>query len=165
MHSLEILKEHRWLQKLIGSWAYEGEAEMVPGAPPEKMHGTENVRGIGEIWVQAEGHSHTPDGTPCNMMMTLGYDPAKQRFVGTWLGSMMTHLWVYEGSLDSADRVLTLNSHGPSFVSEGESGDYRDVIEMVSDDHRILTSQALGEDGQWRKFMTAHYRRQNGSVV
>jgi hypothetical protein len=30
----------------------------------------------------------------------------------------------------------------------------------VSDDHRELSSQVLGEDGQWQRFMTAHYRRQ-----
>jgi hypothetical protein len=36
---------------------------------------------------------------------------------------------------------------------------YQDIIEFVSADHRIMTSQILGEDGQWTQFMTAHYRR------
>jgi hypothetical protein len=36
---------------------------------------------------------------------------------------------------------------------------YKDAIEIVSPDHRILTSKALGDDGQWHQFMTAHYRR------
>ena len=36
---------------------------------------------------------------------------------------------------------------------------YQDVIEFKSDDHRVLTSRTLGDDGQWREFMTAHYRR------
>lgn len=26
---------------------------------------------------------------------------------------MMTHLWIYEGSLDQAGRVLTLDTEGP----------------------------------------------------
>ncbi len=36
---------------------------------------------------------------------------------------------------------------------------YKDVIEFLSDDHRVLSSQLLGEDGTWLKFMTAHCRR------
>ena len=38
------------------------------------------------------------------MIMTLGYDPQKKRFVGTLIGSMMTHLWVYDGALDAGRR-------------------------------------------------------------
>jgi Protein of unknown function (DUF1579) len=31
----------------------------------------------------------------------------KKRFVGTWIGSMMTYMWVYDGELDRSERVLT----------------------------------------------------------
>jgi hypothetical protein len=72
---------------------------------------------------------------------------------------MMTHLWVYDGSLDATERVLTLNAEGPSFVAEGKTAKYQDVIEFESEDHRTLTSRTLGDDGQWHQFMTAHYRR------
>ena len=37
---------------------------------------------------------------------------------------------------------------------------YQDVIEFKSDDHRVLTSHVLGDDGKWHEFMTANYRRQ-----
>jgi hypothetical protein len=102
-----------------------------------------------------------PGGGPATTVMTLGYDPQKKRYVGTWIGSMMTHLWVYDGELDAAGNALTLNSEGPSMApgSEGKMVKYRDVIEFKSDDHRVLTSHALGEDGEWSQFMTAHYRR------
>jgi len=36
---------------------------------------------------------------------------------------------------------------------------YQDIIEFVDDDHRILSSQVLGTDGQRQPFMKAHYRR------
>ena len=55
------------------------------------------------------------------MLMTLGYDPAKKRFVGTWVGSMMAHLWVYEGSMDAEEKVLTLSAEGPSCMEEGKA--------------------------------------------
>lgn len=94
------------------------------------------------------------------MMLTLGYDPAKGCFVGTWVGSMMTHLWVYDGFLDETGKVLTLEAEGPDMSGAGgKMAKYRDVITMESDDHRVLTSHMLGVDGKWQPFMTAHYRR------
>jgi hypothetical protein len=132
---------------------------MEPGRPPSRSTGSESVRSLGGLWVVAQGQGEMPGGGPATMVMTLGFDPSSQRYVGTWIGSMMTHLWVYDGSLDPAGKVLTLNTEGPSMTAEGKMGKYRDVIEFQSDDHRVLTSYALDDDGQWREFMTAHYRR------
>ena len=72
---------------------------------------------------------------------------------------MMTHLWVYDGALDAAEKVLTLDAEGPSMADHSVMATYRDVIERASDDHRILTSHVRGDDGTWHQFMTAHYRR------
>jgi Protein of unknown function (DUF1579) len=161
----EPQKEHRWLQRLVGEWMYETEAACEPGKPPQKATGSESVRSLGDLWVLCEGRGEMPGGGMATTLMTLGYDARKKRFVGTWVGSMMTHLWVYDGSLDPAENVLTLNAEGPSFTPEGEIAEgkmakYRDVIEWKSDDHRVLTSHLLGDDGTWNQFMTVHYRRQ-----
>jgi hypothetical protein len=72
---------------------------------------------------------------------------------------MMTHLWVYEGGLDGAERVLTLDTEGPGMTDQTKLERYRDVVEFKSDDHRVLTSHHLGDDGTWRQFMTANYHR------
>jgi hypothetical protein len=153
----EPQKEHRWLERLVGEWTYEHEAVMGPGQPPMKSQGTEAVRSIGGLWVQCEGKWQMPDGGPATMIITLGYDPARERFVGTFIGSMMTNLWVYEGSLGGD--VLTLDAEGPSFTDPNKTARYQDIIEILSDDHRTLSSQVRGDDGQWTRFMTAHYRR------
>ena len=155
----EPQKEHGWLQKLVGEWTIEAEASMAPGEPPAKSTGTERVRSLGGLWTVAEGEGEMPGGGPATSLMTLGYDPQKKRFVGTWVGSMMTHLWLYEGSLDAGEKVLTLDCEGPSFSGDGTLSKYKDVIELKSDDHRVLTSHVQGEDGNWQSFMTAHYRR------
>jgi hypothetical protein len=120
--------------------------------------GRERVTSIGGLWVQAEGETEMM-GSPTTTLMTLGYDPQKQRFVGTWLGSLMTYLWVYDGELDSDGQVLTLNAEGPSMSGDDSMQRYQDVIEFVSDDHRRLRSRVLGDDGKWQEFMVADYRR------
>jgi hypothetical protein len=152
-------KEHQWLQRLVGEWTCEMEATMEPGKPAEKSTGTESVRSLGGLWIVGDGQGEMPGGGAATMVLTLGYDPQKQRFVGTWVGSMMTNLWVYEGTLDAAERVLTLNAEGPSMSGDGKMAKYQDRIELESDDHRVLTSHVLGVDGEWHGFMTAHYRR------
>ncbi|MBD2077527.1 DUF1579 domain-containing protein [Phormidium sp. FACHB-592] len=158
MHA-EPQKEHQWLQKLVGEWTYETEVKMESGQPTENPTGTETVRSVGGLWFLAEGQGEMPGGGAATTLMTLGYDPQKQRYVGTWIGSMMTYLWVYEGELDANETVLTLNSDGPSMTGDEKMAKYRDVIEFKSDDYRVMTSHMLGDDGQWHHFMTAHYRR------
>lgn len=152
-------KEHLWLQRLVGEWTYEAEAVMGPGQPPTRSQGTESVRPLGGFWVVGEGQGECPGGGPAHTMLTIGYDPKTERFVGTWVGSMMAHLWVYDGSLDESGKVLTLEAEGPDFAGGGTMAKYQDITEFRSDDHRVLTSRVLGGDGHWNRFMTAHYRR------
>jgi hypothetical protein len=151
--------EHQWLQKLVGEWTYEAKADGAPGEASHGFTGTERVRSVGEVWVIAEGHCPAPDGTTAGTMMTLGYDSRSKRFVGTWIGSMMTHLWVYDGRIEPDRMTLTLESDGPSFADQKKTAKYRDVIRFTDDDNRVLTGSLLGDDGRWTTFMTTHYRR------
>jgi hypothetical protein len=155
----EPQREHQWLQKFVGEWTYESNCSMEPGQPPSKFEGSESVRSLGALWILAEGQGEMPGGGTGTTMMMLGYDPQKQRYVGTWIGSMMTYLWVYDGELDVTEKVLTLTAEGPDMVADGKIAKYKDVIEFTSDDHRVLTSHMLGDDGVWHELVTATYRR------
>ncbi|MDI1448995.1 DUF1579 domain-containing protein [Polyangium sp. 6x1] len=151
---VEPQKEHRWLQKLVGEWTYENNAEMEPGKF-HKFTGTEIVRPMGDIWVLCEAR-----GEMGHMMWTFGYDPAKKAFVGTFVGSMMEYLWVYhDGSLDADEKVLTLHAEGPDFSTPGKMTPYKDIIEITSADERVLRSEMQGQDGTWTEFMRQTYRR------
>jgi hypothetical protein len=152
-------KEHEWLEQLIGEWNYESSCIMGPDQPPMKSKGKESVRSLGGLWTIADMEGEMPDGGTGLMIMTLGFDPAKGRFVGTFIGGMMTHLWIYDGELDAAGKVLTLNAEGPSFAGDGTMAKYQDIIEIKSANERTLSSQVLGEDGKWTRFMSATYRR------
>ena len=157
MH-VEPQKEHQWLQQLVGEWTFE-HPPCAPDQPPTT--GAETVRSLGGVWIVCEGRFEMPGGVPGVTIMTLGFDPAKKRFVGTFVGSMMTNLWIYEGSL--AANVLTLDAEGTGFTPEGKltgkMARYQDIIELTSDGQRTLTSNILGDDGKWTQFMQAHYRR------
>jgi hypothetical protein len=156
----EPQKEHHWLQKLVGNWTYEHEAAMGPDKPKEKLTGAETVRSLGGLWTVGEGTGEMPGGGTAKTIMTLGYDPRKNRFVGTFIGSMMAQMWIYEGTLDASGKILTLDTEGSNFAEGGKgTTKYKDIIEFKTDDHRTLTSRILGPDGKWSEFMTAHYYR------
>jgi hypothetical protein len=159
MPQAKPLEEHKWLNKLLGQWSYEAEMTMPSDQPMDKCKGVEHVRSVGGLWVLAEGKGEMPGGGEATMIMTIGFDPRRRRFVGTWIGSMMTHMWVYDGELDAARKVLTLNSEGPDMADDTKLARFKDVIEFRGNDQRVLTSHMLGEDGRWQHFMTATYHR------
>jgi hypothetical protein len=152
-------QEHEWLQALVGEWTVEGEATMEPGKPPMKYQGSESVRSLGGLWILSEGKGGMPEDGAMTTIMTLGYNPQRRRYVGSFVASMMTHMWLYDGALDARRNVLTLDTEGPDMAAEGKMARYQDVIELKDRDHRTLTSQVLGEDGRWHQFMRAEYRR------
>lgn len=155
---IEPQKEHQWLQEMVGEWTFEGSMTMELDKPAESFKGTESVRSLDGIWIVAEGQGDMA-GCPGTTIMTLGYDLQKRRYVGTFIATMMTHLWLYEGSLDAGESALTLETEGPDMTAEGKMAKFRDVIEFESHDHRTLTSYLLGDDGNWREFVKAHYWR------
>lgn len=151
-------KEHEWLQQLVGEWDYNAEATMAPGEPPMKCSGTEKIRMLGGFWLISEGTIESM-GTSNRTMMTLGYDPEKKKYIGTWIDSMTNHMWIYEGTLDPTGRILTLEAEGPNFTTPGETSTFRDVIEIKSRDHKVLTSSVQTDEGEWVTFMRGEYRR------
>lgn len=151
-------EQHAWLRQLVGEWTFSCKATMADGAPPFEMSGTESVRTIGDLWVVAEGHAET-GGDTLHSVMSLGYDPKTQAFVGTWFDSSQTHLWSYKGALDAGKTKLTLDTEGPSFDDPSKMSRYRDAIELKDKDHKVLTSSVQNADGSWMTFMRAEFVR------
>src|SRR5687768_14313749 len=93
-------KEHEWLGQRAGEWESECEVVMAPGQPAVKGKGSESGRKLGGFWVIGEGKNEMMGGMKVSSVMTLGYDVAKKKYVGTWVDSMQNHMWKYEGTLD-----------------------------------------------------------------
>jgi hypothetical protein len=160
VNQIQATDQHWWLRKLIGRWTYEHPHPAADGQPGQVLRGVEQFRAIGPLWVQGEATGPMPDGGEAISLMTLGFDPATKRFVGTWVGSVMPNLWVYDGELDANGKTLRLYSNGPAMDGSSRTEPYMDVIEFITDDHRTLTGHTRADDGTWKAFMEGHYRRQ-----
>ena len=150
-------KAHEWLKQLEGEWVCESEAVMAPGQPAIKFKGSDATRSLGGFWTVSE--------LKCDMMgetmtglMTVGYDDKKKKFVGTWVCSMDNTMFHYEGELDAAKKVLTLNTEGPNPAGDGKTVKMKDVIEVKDKDTKVLTSH-MQIDGKWVQFMTITAKR------
>jgi hypothetical protein len=155
----EPAKEHSWLQQFVGEWESTTELDMGPGQPPMTCKGTQSARMVGGFWMIEEGSGDFPGMGTVSSVLTIGYDAAKKKFIGTWIDSTNDFLWHYEGDLDSTGTKLSLESKGPNPMKPGTTAQFRDAVEFVSKDHRILTSSVREGDGDWVQMMAAHYRR------
>ena len=114
--NFETRTENAWLEQLVGDWEFTASAPECGEMPP----GRETVRSLGGFWIVAEGSGIAPDGTSVTSLLTLGYDARLGGFTGSWVGSMMPYMFVYEGTLDPAANALTLDCEGPDFAQPGK---------------------------------------------
>ena len=157
--SVQPAPEHGWLTRMLGEWRYEAECEGPPDQPPTRGEGIERVRMLGNYWVIGESVGRCPaTGCEARMVVTMGVDPATRRFRGTFVGSMMPFMFVYDGTLDEAALRLTLDTEGPAMTGEGTAR-YRDSVEMRGDSVRLVSSEVLRPDGSWHRFMTGRFER------
>lgn len=153
---MEVAKpqtEHAFLEKLVGTW----DVTAASMGTDEKW--TENVRSLNGIWFVAEGSGNLPGGQPASTVLTLGFDPARGKYIGSWIGTMMNHMWVYEGEVSEDGTTLNLYTTGPDFAEPGKIGEYREQIIFKDADHRIFNSSARQPDGTWKQFMEVQYTR------
>ena len=150
---------HRWLEQLLGDWHVRTAGS--DGKPDGSGPWTEHVRSLEGLWIVCEGQGTMPGGSFGQTLMTLGFNPQTKRYVGTWVGSMMSHMWIYDGELDADGTSLSLHCEGPDFENPGRTMRYRDVITLAGPSRRLLTAQAQTADGNWKDLMTAEYLRRD----
>ena len=151
-------KEHAVLQNFVGEWESESEASM-PGMPAIKCKGTMSGKMLGSFWMVSDVKGEMPGGMKMSALYTLGYDPEKKKYIGTWIDSAISHMWTYSGTLDETGKKITLEAEGPNFMEPGKLSKYRDIYEFKSKDHMTLTSEMQGADGKWSPFMKGNIRR------
>ena len=153
-----IAPEHVFLKKFAGEWVSKAKSAGVPGQPEMECSGTASYRMLGQLWAVGE-ISGDMGGMEMRAVQAIGYDANKKKYVGTWIDSMMNHLWQYEGTVDSSGNKLTLEAEGPNFVEPGKMAKFRDSYEFKSADHIIATSSVQGADGKWITFMVGDLKR------
>src|SRR5437763_15887611 len=121
------IKEHEWLQKLVGEWKTEAEMWMGPDQPSVKTNGTESVASFGGLFAYSEGKGTMPGGNEMGYKVALGYDVSFKEYRGVKVMSVSSHIWDFKGKLSADGRVMTLECVGHNMYRDGETANYRDV--------------------------------------
>jgi Protein of unknown function (DUF1579) len=150
-------KEHEWLKRFVGEWESDVEVNM-PGQPTMTHKGTESAKMVGGFWTVIDIESGSTD-MPYALRITLGYDPAQQKYIGAWIDSMSTNLGKYEGTVDATGNILTLNTEANCPMQSSGPIKFKEVTEFKGPDEKVFTSSMLGENGEWQTIIIAKARR------
>ena len=54
---------------------------------------------------------------------------------------------------------LTLDTEGPCPMKPGQTSQFKESVEIKDKDHKIFTSQILGDDGKWTTMVVVNSKR------
>ena len=147
------MAEHKRLLEGVGEW--EGTLTMwVPDQPEQQIAAREVIEPLGSYWTRSR---FTCDfmGLPFEGTGTTGYDPVKQRYVGTWVDSMTMELVVMEGEMSADGKTLVMRwtARDPG---TGQPGPQRSETVRTGD---TTTSTFFHGEGQGTKSMQIVMKR------
>ncbi len=99
--------EHDVLKKLVGTWdtTMKMEGMESKGTCVYKMD-------LGGLWLASQFEGEI-GGMKFSGRGYDSYDPAKKKYVGVWLDSMMPSVMTMEGTYDAAKKTMTMEGSAP----------------------------------------------------
>jgi hypothetical protein len=146
--------EHEMLRRDVGVWDATIEMFGPPGAPPMVSKGTETVTMLGPFW-QVGDFKAEMFGQPFEGKGITGYDPAKKKYVGTWVDTISTSISTVEGTYDAAKRTMTGTMEGVG--PDGAMTKTKQTTEWTDADTRVFTMYA--PDGATPMMKISYKRR------
>jgi|SRR5579859_1170686 len=151
-------KHHEALKYFEGTWDVTATFLAEPGKPMAESKGSEKAEMIlGGFWLATE-YKGEMMGTPFAGRGTMGYDPHKKKYVGTWIDSLASGLYVSEGTADENGKVFTMIAQGYC-DSAGKSITMKQVYEIKDPDTWTLSFLTPNPDGKEVPTGTIEYKR------
>jgi hypothetical protein len=98
---------HKRLAKLEGSWTTQTRAWMEPGQPPTESTGScEQKMLLNGCYLQQEYRGDMM-GQPFTGINLIAFDNHTKKYVSTWIDSMSSGIYVFEGAADANRKTIT----------------------------------------------------------
>jgi hypothetical protein len=123
-----------------------------------ESRGTEKAELVlGGFWLATE-YKGEMMGKPFTGRGTMGYDQHKQKYVGTWIDSIASGLYLSEGTADASGKVWTMVAQGYC-DNEGRSITMKQIYEIKDEDTWTLSFLTPNPDGKEMTTGTIEYKR------
>jgi hypothetical protein len=155
---MEVYKElgtpgepHKMLARLVGSWVTRTRSWMEPGKPPTEGHGSCEQKTLFDGRYLQQEYTGEMMGWPFKGVNLIGYDNHTKKYVSTWIDSMSTGIYVFEGSSSADGKTITQTCRyddpmkGPA--------EWRSVTHIVDDDTMEYEMFITPEGGVEEKMM------------
>lgn len=149
--------EHSRIAESVGVWNVECEFNMAPGQPPMRVDARETVQALGPFWTVSRFESDM-FGSPYVGSATVGFDPARGKYVSTWIDSMAPAMYSFEGTVDAGGKLLEMHGEGPDCMGGGIAK-YRTTERRVSRDERVFEMFMTSPGAPEMKLFRHIYRR------
>lgn len=151
-------KQHEALKYFEGTWDAKVRFEGDKGKEPMESKGTETSKfGAGDFWLMSKFEGEMM-GKPFKGHGMMGYDLQKQKYIGVWVDSMQSNLFLSEGTADADYKSWTMVGTGYCDM-EGKSITMKQVYQIKDKDSFTLHFFKPSPDGPDKEVGTITYTR------
>jgi len=142
---------HKVLANLVGSWNTKTRAWMEPDKPPMEGTGTCEQKMILDGRYLEQAYTGEMMGSPFTGINLIGYDNHTKKYESTWIDSMSTGIYYFEGRASADGRTITQESNyddpvrGPTV--------WRSVTRIVDDNTLKYEMYLTSKGGKKEKMM------------
>jgi hypothetical protein len=140
---------HKLLARMAGRWNVKGACSMEPGSPPIEHTGTSEQKVILDGRFLKQEFSGEMMGSPFTGIGYTGYDNHSGKYVSTWLDSMGTGIYYFEGTAGADGKTITQTCSYDDPVRGPVK--WRSVTTIVDDDtvkFEMYTTDQSGKEGK-----------------
>jgi len=148
---------HERLASMAGHWKTRTKTWMEPGKPPMESEGKSELKPIlGGRYLQQE-FSGNVMGAPFTGIGVTGYDNHGKKYVSTWIDSMSTGIFYFEGTSDDDGRTITQHCRFDDAVRGPLK--WRSVTRIVDDNTHRFEMYLTDKSDKEEKMMEITYTR------
>jgi len=142
---------HKRLASLTGSWITKTKAWMDPNTPPVESTGTCKQKMLLDGRFLQQEYSGKMMGSTFKGINLIGYDNHTKKYLSTWIDSMSTGIYFFEGTAGPNGKSITQESRYDDPVRGPMK--WRSVSKMVNADTMAYEMYITAKGGKEEKMM------------